>query len=319
MNNDAKITIIGAGVVGLALAYQLSKKYKDIFVVEKCKKFGEETSSRSSEVIHSGIYYPSNSLKTKLCIEGRNRLYSFCEKYDVKYNKCGKLIVANTEADLIQLDILNKRAVENGVSGVKKISSEEVFRLEPNIKALGALLVSETGVIDSYGFMKKLENNSINNGVNFVYGSEVQELKKCNFGYELVLNEDEGGIFNFTSDIVINASGLNSDKISNLIGIKNPSYELHYCKGEYFAIGNGKNKLVKRLIYPVPNPNLTGLGVHLTVDVDKGAKLGPNAIYLKNRNIDYTVDTNHRDNFFQSAKMFLPFLVRPERFVRPML
>ena len=324
MINDAKITIIGAGVVGLAIAYELSKKYDEIFIIEKNRNFGEETSSRSSEVIHSGIYYPSNSLKAKLCVEGRNLLYNFCTKYGVKFDKCGKLIVANTEDDLKQLDRLITQAINNGVNNVRKISTKEITQLEPNIEALEALHVSETGVLDSYGFMKELEINSTINGVQFVYGSEVIGLKKNDNGYELILKENESSNFKFTSDIIINAAGLNSDIISNLLGIENLNYNLHYCKGEYFAVGNCKNKLVKRLIYPVPNRNLTGLGVHVTIDVDKGLKLGPNVIYLKDRKINYEVDLNHKDDFFESAKRFLPFLEKEDLYpaysgIRPKL
>ena len=125
--NDAKITIIGVGVVGLAIAFQLSKKYDSIFVVEKNNNFGEETSARSSEVVHSGIYYPSDSLKTKLCIEGRELLYDFCDEFDVTYNKCGKLIIAVTEEDLEKLDIIKKQAFDNGVDNIRKLSREETL------------------------------------------------------------------------------------------------------------------------------------------------------------------------------------------------
>lgn len=324
MKTDAKITIIGAGVIGLALAYELSKEYDDVFVIEKNKNFGEETSCRSSEVIHSGIYYPRSSLKAKLCVEGRILLYSFCDKYGVGYNKCGKLIIANTDKDIKELDKLKKQASDNGVDGVRKIEKEDIAKLEPNIRANAALFLSETGVVNSYEFMKELEIISINNGVQFVYGSEVKGLNKNDNGYEFVLNEYNSGTFSFTSDIIINSAGLNSDRISNMIGIENFNYDLNYCKGEYFAVGNGKNKLVNRLIYPVPNANLIGLGVHVTIDIDKGLKLGPNTIYLKDKKIDYTVDIAHKDDFFKSARQFLPFLEKEDLYpayagIRPKL
>jgi len=324
MKNDAKITIIGAGVVGLAIAYQLSKKYDNIFVVEKNMQFGEETSARSSEVIHSGIYYPSNSLKTKLCIEGREMLYDFCDEFGVNYNKCGKLIIAVTEDEFSKLDKIKNQAFENGVNDVIELSAEDLTKLEPNINALKALLVNDTGVLESYGFMKELEKLANNKGVQFVYGSTVKKIDKENEGYRVFVTENDDSTFDFSSEILINASGLNSDVISKMLGIKNVNYELHYCKGEYFAVGNGKNKLVKRLVYPVPNPNLVGLGVHVTIDVDKGLKLGPNAIYQTEREIDYTVDKNHKNDFFKSAKRFLPFLEKKDLYpaysgIRPKL
>jgi len=308
MRNDAKITIIGAGVVGLAIAYELSKQYKDIFVVEKNDKFGEETSARSSEVVHSGIYYPKDSLKTKFCIEGRKLLYDFCDERKIQYNKCGKLIVAIGKDDLKQLEKIRRQGIENGVENIKFLSKEEVHLLEPNISATGALLVLDTGVVESYAFMKEMESLSKNNAVEFVYGSKVTKLKKIDGGYEVLLEEKEESEFTFTTDIVINAAGLHADEISNLIGIDKLDYQLNYCKGEYFAVGNGKNKLVNRLIYPVPNKNLAGLGVHVTIDVDKGLKLGPNAIFQNDRNLDYTVNENRKKDFFKSAKTFLPFL-----------
>lgn len=322
--NDVNITIIGAGVVGLAIAYQLSKKYDNIFVVEKNHTFGEETSSRSSEVVHSGIYYPSNSLKTKLCIEGREMLYEFCDKNEVSYNKCGKLIIATSIDELEQLDKIKEQASKNNLSNVKRLSSEEINELEPNIYATGGLMVSDTGVVNSYEFMKELEINSTNNGVQFVYNSTVNELGKGKNGYKVVLVDNEGSDYSFTSTIVINAAGLNSDTISSLLRLSDSSYTLHYCKGEYFAVGNGKNRLVNRLIYPVPNPNLTGLGVHVTIDIDKGLKLGPNAFYTNNRNLDYTVDNNHLNDFYSSAKRFLPFLEKEDLYpaysgIRPKL
>lgn len=306
--NDVNIAIIGAGVVGLAIAYQLSKKHDNIFVVEKNNIFGEETSSRSSEVVHSGIYYPSDSLKTKLCIKGRELLYAFCDENDVSYNKCGKLIIATSKDELEQLDRIKNQASKNGLTNVKRLSEQEVKELEPNINAIGGLLVSDTGVVNSYEFMKELEVNSINNGVQFVYNSTVKELDRGKNGYKVVLEDSEGSDFTFTSTIVINAAGLNSDTISDLLKINDSNYKLHYCKGEYFAVGNGKNKLVNKLIYPVPNPNLTGLGVHVTIDIDNGLKLGPNAFYLEDRELDYTVDSNHLKDFYKSAKRFLPFL-----------
>jgi len=324
MTHDVKITVIGAGVVGLAIAALLSENFKSIFVIEKHLKFGQETSCRNSEVVHSGIYYPKDSLKTKLCIEGRKMLYEFCEKYSVDYNKCGKLIVANSDLEDKKLDILMRNAKDNGVDEVEKLLKEEVELLEPNVRALTAIYSSETGIVDSYGFMKQLELNAINNEVQFIYGSEVNKIQKTDNGYKLTLIEHGGDSFDFSSEIVINASGLNSDKTSEMIGINDSSYNLHYWKGEYFSIGNGKNTLVNRLIYPVPNANILSLGVHATIDLGQGLKLGPNTVYLKDKKINYKVDPKHKIDFFNSAKQYFPFLeledLRPDQAgIRPKL
>jgi len=324
LKTDTEIVIIGAGVVGLSIAYELSKYYKEIFLIEKNKKFGEETSSRSSEVIHSGIYYPAGTLKAKLCVEGNAMIYDFCDKHEVNYNKCGKLIVANSENQFKQLDKIENQGFKNGLKKIIKLNKREILEKEPNIDALKALYLEETGIIDSCDFMGKLENLSINNGVKIIYDSELIDLNKKEFGYDLLLKENRTNDFSFTSKIVINSAGLYSDKISHMLGIKNPNYKLYYCKGEYFSVGNRKNKMVNRLIYPVPDPNLVGLGVHVTLDIDHGLRLGPNTIYLEDNVIDYSVDKNHLDSFYKSAKVFLPFIQKSDLYpaysgIRPKL
>jgi len=306
--NDAKIVIIGAGVVGLAIAYELSKKYSDIFILEKNRSFGQETSCRSSEVIHSGIYYPKNSLKAKLCINGRKMLYQFCDENNISYRKCGKLIIANSKEEIVKLDPIMQQAQLNGVDEVIKLNKDEISKIEPNIKAEAALFFSETGIFDSYGFMKELEIKAIHNHVEIVYESEVVGLSKEAKGYKLSVKEKNGSKFIFSSDIVINAAGLNSDKLSKMMGIERTDYKLHYWKGEYFAVGNGKNRLISRLVYPLPEKDITGLGIHATIDLSGGLRLGPNAIYLKDRELDYGVEKNHQKDFYKAAKQYMPFL-----------
>ena len=282
MNNDVDIVIVGAGVIGLAIAYELSKSFNDIYVVEKNLKLGEETSARSSEVIHSGIYYPLNSLKTKLCVEGGNKLiYKFCKEHNISFNNCGKLVVASTKNQIEDLKKIKNQGKKNGVTGIEEISSNEITQIEPNIYAEHALFIPSSGVVDSCGFMLELEKISKENGVNFVYNSEVLKIDKSDIGYNICVNDNNSGNYNFSSRVLINCAGLHADKVSSLVGINDKSYELSYCKGEYFSIGNRKNSLVKRLIYPVPEKNLKGLGVHTTIDINGGLKLGPNAYYLK--------------------------------------
>jgi len=308
---DINICIIGAGVIGLAIAAELSKTYDNIFVLEKNKKFGQESSSRNSEVIHSGIYYPTNSLKARLCVEGRKLLYEYCEKNEILFNKCGKLIVANNEDEILKLKEILKQSQDNGVDDGTFIDKVKISELEPNIKACSALYFPSTGIIDSHGLMKQLETDAINNGVQMVYNSEVIGINKQTLNnntiYKIEVSEDNSS-YNFTANYVINAGGLYAENISNISGIKEDKYKIYYWKGEYFGIGNGKSKLINRLIYPVPNKNNTGLGVHVTIDLSGGAKLGPNTIFLENNKIDYTVDKNHKYEFYQSATKFLPFI-----------
>lgn len=307
MSLDTGVTIIGAGVIGLAIAARLSAEFEGIVVVEKNKGFGKETSSRNSEVIHSGIYYPQGSLKAGLCVAGRKLLYDYCENNDIPYSKCGKLIVTTDAEEEKQLPSILERAKKNGVSSGKHITREEAKELEPNIKTLSALHFPESGIVDSHGLMKELEKEAGRNGVDMAYNNEVTGLKKISEGYEVTIKDDEGN-FTFSTGKVINAAGLSAYTISRLMGADDPSYRYHFWKGEYWGVGNGKNKLVNRLIYPVPEPNTTGLGIHATIDLNHGLKLGPNTVYLGNDKLDYSVDQSRKNQFYESAKRFLPFL-----------
>lgn len=304
---DTDITIIGAGVVGLAVAARLSGDFGNIVVIEKNKGFGKETSSRNSEVIHSGIYYPRGSLKARLCVEGRQLLYDYCIKNEIPYSKCGKIIVATDREEEKQLPSILEGSKKNGVTSGKQITGEEVRELEPNVEAISALYYPESGIVDSHGLMKELEKEAGRNGVDMAYNNKVTGLRKIDGGYEVTVKDDEGD-FTFSSRILINSAGLGAYEISRLMGIDDPYYRLYFWKGEYWGVGNGKGKLVSRLVYPVPETNTTGLGIHATVDLNRGLKLGPNTVYLVDNSEDYTVEHSRRDQFYESARRFLPFL-----------
>jgi L-2-hydroxyglutarate oxidase LhgO len=305
---DVNITIIGAGVVGLAVASHLSSKYDNIFVIEKHKQFGQETSSRNSEVIHSGIYYPTGSLKAKLCVRGRELLYKTCEEENIPYNNCGKLIVATEEDELDALTALQQKAIENDVHNLQLIDRDQIVEMEPHISAIKALFSPSTGIIDTHGLMKHFEKTSIINGVNFAYHSKVQDITKQDDGYVVALNDADGDPFSFTTSVVINCAGLESDLVSNMVGINNDDYKIYFCKGEYFKINPPKNRLVNRLVYPVPGRKLVGLGIHSTIDLNGGLKLGPSAFYLDENTYDYSINSDNSFDFYKSAKKFLPFL-----------
>jgi L-2-hydroxyglutarate oxidase LhgO len=320
---DVNITIIGAGVIGLSIARELSSEYSDVFMIEKNKSFGQEISSRNSEVIHSGIYYPKNSLKSILCVEGKELLYKYCKEKKINHKKIGKLIIATNSEEDKQLQLLLKNAKNNGVHDGEYLSYEEIKKIEPNIKVFSALFYPSTGIIDSYGLLKQLEADAKNNGANAVYNTEVIEIKKLTKGY-LVSVKDNSSKFSFTTKVLINAAGLFSDKISFLAGISDPLYNLYFWKGEYFSVINGKNKYISHLIYPVPYKNNIGLGIHATLDVNNRMKLGPNAIFLPNKIIDYKVNENRKFDFFNSVRHFLPFIelddLQPEQCgIRPKL
>ena len=305
---DSNITIIGAGVVGLAIAAELSKSFDNIFIIEKHLKFGQETSSRNSEVIHSGIYYPHGSLKAKLCVKGKKLLYEYCKKNEILHKACGKIIVATDDFELAQIQKIYEQAKGNGVSDHKIIDPDEISELEPNVSAVGAIHFPTTGIIDTHGLMKQLETDACINGVQMVYGSEVVDISKIENGYEIALIDADGENYSFTTEKVINSAGLFSDQIASMVGIDKPDYRLYYWKGEYFSVGNGKHKLVNSLIYPVPLSNTVSLGIHATVDLNGRMKLGPSASYLEKNEIDYSINQENKKIFFESASRFLPFL-----------
>jgi L-2-hydroxyglutarate oxidase LhgO len=306
--NDVNITVIGAGVVGLAIAERITSHYKNVFVIEKHQTFGQETSSRNSEVIHAGIYYPKGSLKARLCLEGKKLLYDYCEKYVVPFRRCGKLIVATKEDEIPVIEGVRQTAILNGVDDLIVLEKDEIAEMEPAIFALKALYSPSTGIIDSHSLMKQYETNTLNNGGQIVYGTEVKGIRRIDNGYEITLLDADGKKYSFSSGIIINSAGLTSDIVSEMVGISDENLKIVFCKGEYFRINPPKNRLVKRLIYPVPHPKLEHIGVHVTVDLAGGVKLGPDVKYLESNVYDYKLTASKQEAFFNSVKKYLPFL-----------
>jgi len=299
-----KYAIIGAGVIGLAIAYELSQDSDaDIVVFEKYPSFGQETSSRNSEVIHAGIYYPKSSLKSKLCLEGNMLLYEFCQKHSIDHKKCGKLILAVNDAEADKIKRIYLNAVSIGVPELRLISSNEIKDLEPEVFAVKAIYSGSTGIIDSHGLMQKLFDLSENNGVMFSFGNEVKGISKQKDGYIVTTSKGD----EVMSECVINCAGLSSDKIAQIAGfdIDKLKYKLHYCKGDYFAISGGNNKL-SHLVYPPPHEKGYGLGVHATIDLTGRIRLGPDTTYVDN--IGYDVDPSKAGEFYAAAKRYLPWL-----------
>ena len=305
---DAEITIIGAGVVGLAIAERLSTRTSSLFLIEKNLRFGQGTSSRNSEVIHAGLYYPAESLKSMLCVRGKVLLYDFCRKYDIPFSNCGKLVVATTREEINDLDDIMISAARNGVEDLSILGSAEIGKLEPSIFAVKAIWSPSTGIIDSHSLMKQLEANVLNTGGNIVYGSKVKGIRKVTEGYEVTLTDSDGKDYTFSTSVLINSAGLFSGEISKMAGIDDETLSITYCKGEYFRVRPPKSKLLKRLVYPVPHKNLEHIGVHVTVDMGGGVKLGPDVTWLDTNHEDYSVDATKRDSFYASARKFLPFL-----------
>jgi L-2-hydroxyglutarate oxidase LhgO len=302
---EVDIAVIGAGVVGLAIAAELAQKEKGIFVFEKNHTFGLETSSRNSEVIHAGIYYAEDTLKTRLCIEGNRQLYELCEKHGIAYKKTGKIVVAVDEDEVRVLEGLYEQGQRNGVEGLRLISRRELKRLEPHVEAIAALVAPTSGILDSHALMRLYYAQARERGAGFVFNTEVTGIEKVETGYAVKIRDREGDS-SFITRILINSAGLNSDKIAAYAGIDlaQANYRLHYCKGEYFSLSLKEGAPVGRLVYPVPEQ--AGKGIHVTVALDGRVRLGPNTRYVDE--VDYTVDEAQRPAFYQSVSRFLPLI-----------
>ena len=301
------ITIIGAGVIGLAIAAQVTGAGREVYILEKNETFGKETSSRNSETIHAGIYYPENSLKAKTCVRGNVLIYELCQQYGIPHRNTGKLLVATVNEEVEQLELLVEQGRSSGVDDLSILSGKEVEELEPNVRAIAAVLSPSSGVIDSYALMRFFLSRAREKGAEIAYKSEVVGIERLSDGYEVTVEDGSRG-FTFKTDIVINCAGLYSSNVARLAGIDidEAGYRLHYCKGEYFSVAGGKGRLVERLIYPVPAPRTGGMGIHTVMDVEGRMRLGPNARYVDE--IDYSVDESQQGLFYDSVKPFLPFI-----------
>ena len=298
---ETEIAIIGAGIIGLAIASEISEKSKNIVVLEKNDSYGQEISSRNSEVIHAGIYYPSHFLKTRLCIEGNELIYQACKEHNISHKKTGKLIIAKNKGEIKALENLLQNGINNGVKDLSILNKNELRQKEPKVNALAALFSPNTGILDTHGFMKFLERSAETHGVIFAYRCKVENIEKFSGGYKIIVKQNDE-ISELISRVVINCAGLFSDKIAGLLGIN--EYKIHYCKGEYFKVNPSKGNFLNHLIYP--SPKNISLGIHTVIDLAGDIKLGPNAFYVDE--VDYEVDENHKKDFINSVKDTLPFI-----------
>lgn len=304
------ICVIGAGVIGLAIAYELAKKYKNqdisILILERESSFGQHISSRNSEVIHAGIYYPKGSLKAELCVSGNKLLYSHCEEFGIPHQRIGKLIVAKySEVDA--LEQLRQKAVVNGVLDLQLLNREQLQKLEPLIDADIALHSPSTGIIDSHSYMQSLLHLAENLGVQFSPYSRVDKIdtKGDTFLIHCQLDHNRSSErYQFNCQLIINSAGLEAQSIAHTVSTlpKNTIPKLHYCKGDYFDY-RGRNPF-SHLIYPIPEANTIGLGIHATMDMSSQLKFGPDTEYVKN--IDYKIDSNKVDSFAKSISFYFP-------------
>jgi L-2-hydroxyglutarate oxidase len=271
---DYDIIIVGAGLVGLATAYQTKLKNPDskILVLEKENDVSLHQSGHNSGVIHSGIYYKPGSLKAKNCIEGYNSVINFAKEYGIRYDLCGKIIVATSQEELPLLDNIYKRGVENGLQNLKYLSREEFREIEPHCEGVRAIKVPQTGIIDYPGIAKKIKELFEELGGEVKFNNEVKNI--INNQSEIIVTTDSA---EFKTKKLISCAGLYSDKITKMTNDKNDVIIIPF-RGEYYKIKDERKHLVKHLIYPVPDPNFPFLGVHFTRMIDGNIEAGPNAV-----------------------------------------
>jgi L-2-hydroxyglutarate oxidase LhgO len=300
--DKVECVVIGAGVIGLAVARRLAQSGREVIVLEAAEGIGTVTSSRNSEVIHAGIYYKAGSLMARMCVAGKHALYRYCSEHGVPYKNCGKLIVATTPKETEKLDSIRAHAQANGVLDMKVLSAEEAHALEPALKCDAALLSPSTGIIDSHAYMLALRGDAEDAGAAFAFHTPLIRAKASAGRIEL----DVGGKTPMTlaCDILVNAAGLDAPAIARVIdGMPIEMIPHAYlAKGNYFSCS--KRAPFSRLIYPVPEPG--GLGVHLTLDMAGQARFGPDVEWVDR--IDYEVDPARAERFYPAIRKYWPTL-----------
>jgi L-2-hydroxyglutarate oxidase LhgO len=313
-----QVLVIGAGVVGLAVARAAALAGADVVVAEAGAAIGSGISSRNSEVIHAGIYYPTGSVRARLCVPSRRLLYDFCASHGVPHRKCGKLIVATREAELARLEALQIQGRHNGVEGLELIDAAAARRLEPALACAAALRSPETGIIDSHAFMTALRGDLEDHGGSIAFNTRIERLVpgkpgwKAGFGNAPLGNEPLGNEPEWVDfDAVVNAAGLGAQRLAGAT----ESYpaervpRLVLAKGNYFSLAG--RPAFSRLIYPVPVPG--GLGVHVTLDLAGRMRFGPDVEWIELEN--YDVDAGRAAAFYARIRDYWPGL--PDDALRP--
>ena len=294
--------MVGAGVVGLAVARALALAGREVIILDAAEGIGTETSSRNSEVIHAGIYYPASSFMARFCVAGRQALYAYCGEKGVPHVNCGKLIVATDAEEDAMLAGIKRRAEVNGVEGMRVLTAAEAIEMEPNLSCTSALLSPATGIVDSHAFMLALQGDAENAGAVPVFFSPVTGGRAVRGGVEI----DIGGAEPMTlrCRLLVNSAGLHAPGLaSRIVGMPPDRIPTaYYAKGNYFTL-SGRSPF-SRLIYPVPVPG--GLGVHLTIDLGGQARFGPDVQWIDA--IDYTVDPMRADSFYDAVRKYWPAL-----------
>jgi L-2-hydroxyglutarate oxidase LhgO len=300
--DEVGCVVVGAGVVGLAVARALASSGREVLVLEAADMIGTGTSSRNSEVVHAGIYYPTGSLKARLCVAGRDALYAYAEARGVPYRRCGKLIVATDATQIGKLDALKAKAEANGVTNLVRITADEAMAMEPKLSCVGALHSPSSGIVDSHALMLAYQGDAEAHGATVAFHAHVEAGEVTDRGVVL----DIGGAepMRLRCREFVNAAGLHAQDVAWAIRGLPPATvpPTHYAKGNYFSLA-GRSPF-SRLIYPIPEPG--GLGVHITIDLGGQARFGPDVEWIDR--IDYSVDPRRADGFYGAVRRYWPGL-----------
>jgi L-2-hydroxyglutarate oxidase LhgO len=293
--------VIGAGVVGLAVARAFALEGREVMVLEAMSGIGTGTSSRNSEVIHAGIYYPQGSLKARLCVEGRQMLVDYCEARGIAYRRCGKLLVATSEAQVAQLQSIIDRSAANGVNDLVLLGRAEALAMEPQLECVAAFHSPSTGIVDSHALMLALQGDIENTGSMVVLNSALDEAVCTPAGIELTMRDAT----QLLAKSVVNAAGLHAPALAHHFAGLDSRFipAAYYAKGNYFTL-SGRSPF-SRLIYPLPGA--AGLGVHLTLDLGGQAKFGPDVQWVDSPD-DLQVDPARGEAFYAEVRKYWPAL-----------
>jgi len=302
MTDAVECVVVGAGVIGLAVARALAAAGHEVLVLEQERWVGSHTSSRNSEVIHAGLYYPKDSLKARYCVEGRNQLYAYCAEHGVAHKRIGKLVVACSEAEIPALRGVMAKAAANGVGDLEFVSGNEARGLEPELFCLAAFFSPSTGIIDSHGLMLAYESDAEAAGATIVLRAPVLGGRIERHGFTLEVGGEEPTTI--ACERLVNSAGLEAPLLARRIAGVPPEAVpgAYFCRGVYFT--HSGRAPFRRLVYPVPES--AGLGVHLTLDLAGQARFGPDTEWIDG--IDYTVDPRRGERFYAAIRTYWPGL-----------
>lgn len=298
MSEHIDAAVIGGGLTGLASAAALASAGHSVAIVERHPRPGMESSTHNSAVIHAGLYYAAGSLKAQLCVEGAERLFRFCAEHDIPHDRCGKLVVGTTSADVPALEALLRRGVENGARGLEVVDGAFVRRREPRVAASAALWSPNSGRLDADALVRTLLRVAERAGAIFLRGSTLRGGAPAGEGYTLTLDRET-----ITTAFVVNAGGLYADDVSAMLG--GESFRIYPCRGEYAELKPSRRAWVNGLVYPLPHPSGHGLGVHLTKTTGGAVLLGPTIRYQDDK-ADYEDGREPLEAFLEPTRQLLP-------------